>query len=131
MSHHRPPFGVSMKQRSCFSLPVFLRRLAVVKVEGGSPALHAALENLRREIHSIPNEPLSSYGTLLSRAIGLLARSRQKQHFRTSSMLLVALNSVLARVGCLSKSHLRRMIAKLEKLERTVEVVELELAVAA
>lgn len=110
---------------------IFLQKSAAIKVEGGSLALHTALENSRRHIHSHPTESLSSYDILLSKAIMLLAKTRRELESRTSTMLLVALICVFGRIPCLSERDLRNIVARLKRLRSVVEGIKVALAVVA
>lgn len=58
---------------------VLLNRTAAIRVGGGSPALHTALDASRRQVHSRRERyPLSNCGSVISRAIDMLERSRRK-----------------------------------------------------
>lgn len=126
-----PPQGTSwnVHQLAQLLFPLsFLPEPARISVEGGSSALHTALRNSRGQGHSNPNFALSTCGTLLSRAMDVLAEAREKADAGISSMLLVALSRVLFRRGCLGGRDLRSLVANLQTLENIVGKVEAELA---
>jgi hypothetical protein len=54
---------------SLVSPAVLLRETTTVSLEGGRPALHSALEDLRRQTRLHPDRTLSDCGTLFSRAM--------------------------------------------------------------
>lgn len=118
----------SVHQLTTLLFPIgLINKTTAIRVEGGTPALHAALEASRRTPQPRPDHVLSTYGSLLSRAIDMLARARREAGPDLSYLLRVALDDVLLGDGCLSGKDLRRVIARLEKLETIVGNVGAEL----
>ncbi|KAM0700126.1 hypothetical protein Q7P36_000338 [Cladosporium allicinum] len=125
-----PSQGASWDVHQLTSLlfPVsFLRKTATIRVEGGSPALHAALEESRRNVHSRAGNTLSAYGTLLCRAL-VVEKSRHKTCSGTLPMVHVALEAVLLGNSCIGRRGARGVIANLQRLESLVQKAEAELA---
>jgi hypothetical protein len=107
---------------------VFLPKTAAIIVKGGSPVLHTALEDSRRQMQPDPDHAFSAYGFLLSKAMGVLETARQQASPGTSMMLHVALDAIMKSNGCLSGRDLRSVFAKLQTLDTIVGNVEAELA---
>jgi hypothetical protein len=125
-----PSQGASWDVHQLTSLlfPVsFLRKTAAIRVEGGSPALHTALEESRRNVHSRSGNTLSAYGTLLCRAL-VVEKSRHKTCSGTLPMVHVALEAVLLGNSCIGRRGARGVIANLQRLESLVRKAEAELA---
>ena len=127
---HVPPQDNSWDLRHLTMLlfPVsLLRKTATIRVEGGSPALHAALEESRRKVHARADRALSAYGTLLCRAL-VLVKALHKTNSGTLPMVRVALDAVLLGNSCIGWRCVRGVIANLHRLETLVGKAEAELA---
>jgi hypothetical protein len=107
---------------------VFLNKTVAIRLDGGSAALHTALDASRRHVHSHRDHyPLSVCGPIISRAIDMLESSRRKVDAGTSSMLAVALDRVFSSEGCLGERDLRGEVARVQTLENIIGKVEAEL----
>jgi hypothetical protein len=109
----------------------FLHKNTTVRVEGGSLALHNALENRRQNISLNENRTLSSCGTILSRAMYILRTAHDRMDTETSYLICVRLFSILLwdyTLRAVNKTSLACLSDNLQELDLRVANAEAELA---